>query len=562
MLPNAMNAPSARTEPVAAIEATYARIVALHGNPVFLHVVPKPEALARAREARGPLAGLTFAVKDNIDVAGVPTTAGCPAYAYTPKRTATAVQKLLDAGAVLVGKTNLDQFAAGLVGTRSPYGAVKNAFNPEYISGGSSSGSAVAVALGCCDFSLGTDTAGSGRVPAAFNNVVGLKPTRGLVSNAGVVPACKSLDCVSVFAPGSAGALRALEAMQGYDAGDPWSRRASPVGLPAGGLRVAVPRAPEFFGDREYERLYGEALARLGGTRVEIDFAPFAEVQRLLYDGPWVAERLAPLAGFLHQHADDVHPVTRRVLETGRRATAVEAFLGLHRLAELRRAADAVWASADVIAVPGAPTVYTRAEVEAEPLELNSRLGIYTNFVNLLDYAAITVPAGFRADGLPFGLTLIGPAFSDRALAAHAARFLGEPPIAMPAPSVRVAVVGAHLSGLPLNGQLTERGATRVREARTSARYRLFDLADGRPGLVRDGEGRPIAVELWDMPLGGFGAFVAQIPPPLGIGTLELDDGEAVKGFLCEAYAVAGRRDITSFGGWKNYLQSSKGVHP
>ena len=555
-----MSTQSARTEPVAAVARAYARIEALRGNPVFLHQVPKAEALARARAASGPLAGLTFAVKDNIDVAGLPTTAACPAYAYTPEKSATAVQKLLDAGAVLVGKTNLDQFAAGLVGTRSPYGAVKNAFHPEYISGGSSSGSAVAVALGLADFALGTDTAGSGRVPAAFNNLVGLKPTRGLVSNAGVVPACKSLDCVSVFASGCHGALRVLEAIQGYDAADPWSRRAAPVAFRGGALRVAVPRQPEFFGDREYARLFAEALDRLGGERVEVDFAPFAAAQALLYDGPWVAERLAPLADFVAAHGADIHPATRAVLESGRRASGVDAFRGLHRLAELKREADAVWEAADVLAVPGAPTIYRIAEVEADPLALNSRLGIYTNFVNLLDYAALTAPAGFRADGLPFGITLIGPAFSDRALAALGARFLGEPEIAAPSGAVRVAVVGAHLSGMALNGQLTGRGATRVREARTGAAYRLYDLADGRPGLLRDGHGACIAVEVWEMPAAGFGSFVAQIPPPLGIGTLALEDGEEVKGFLCESYAVAGRREITSFGGWRNYLQSTRGA--
>lgn len=550
---------TARTEPV---ERACARIEALGDNPVFIHRVPKAEALARARAATGPLAGLAFAVKDNIDVAGLPTTAACPAYAYTPKESATAVKKLLDAGAVLVGKTNLDQFAAGLVGTRSPYGAVRNAFNPAYISGGSSSGSAVAVALGLADFALGTDTAGSGRVPAAFNGLVGLKPTRGLVSNAGVVPACRSLDCVSVFARDCHGALRVLEAIEGYDAADPWSRRAAPMSFRRGKPRVAVPRQLEFFGDREYERLFAEALDKLGGERVEVDFAPFAAAQALLYDGPWVAERLAPLAQFLDRHGADVHPVTRQVLEAGRRYSALDAFRARHRLAELKREADAVWERADLLAVPGAPTIYTIAQVEADPVTLNARLGIYTNFVNLLDYAALTLPAGMRADGLPFGMTLIGPAFSDRALAAVGARFLGEPAIDVAPTSVRVAVVGAHLSGMALNGQLTGRGATRVREARTGADYRLYDLGDGRPGLVRDGHGACIDVEVWEMPLAGFGSFVAQIPPPLGIGTLALEDGEQVKGFVCEGHAIAGKKDITASGGWRNYLQSTKGASP
>ena len=490
----------------------------------------------------------------------MPTTAGCPSYAYQPSRSATAVQKLLDAGAVCAGKTNLDQFATGLSGMRSPYGDCRNAFNPDYISGGSSSGSALAVALGMADFALGTDTAGSGRVPAAFNNLVGLKPTRGLVSTSGVVPACRSLDCVSVFAKSCKQALSVLEAMQGYDAADPYSRNGSPVGFHQERLRIAVPAKLEFYGDTEYARLFEQALANLGGERFPVDFAPFLAAQQLLYDGPWLAERTAQMESFMQQHAGDMHPVVRDVIAGGSRYSAVDAFQAQYRLAALRRETQAVWDAADVLVVPGAPTIYTRAQMAADPVGLNARLGLYTNFVNLLDLAAITVPAGFRPDGLPFGITLIGPAFSDRALAALGARFLGEAPIAAPANSVRVAVVGAHLSGMPLNRQLTERRATLVRAARTNADYKLYDLADGRPGLVRasseHGHGACIDVEVWDLPVPGFGSFVAQIPPPLGIGTLELEDGERVKGFVCEAYAIAGKKDITSFGGWRRFVNA------
>ena len=563
---DAKTAPTAENErPDARIERAYAREAAAGDNPVWIHRVPKAEALRRARELPAPapglpLRGMPFAVKDNIDVAGMPTTAACPAYAYQPERSATAVQKLLDAGAICVGKTNLDQFATGLSGMRSPHGDCRNAFNADYISGGSSSGSALAVALGMAEFALGTDTAGSGRVPAAFNNLVGLKPTRGLVSTAGVVPACRTLDCVSILARTCAQALSVLEVMQGYDAADPYSRQGNSVCLENKTLKVAVPGKLEFYGDSEYARRFAQALERLGGERLPVDFAPFLAAQQLLYDGPWLAERTAQMQSFMEQHASDMHPVVREVIAGGRRYSAVDAFRAQYRLAELRRETEAVWDRADILVVPGAPTIYTRTEMTADPVALNARLGLYTNFVNLLDLAAITVPAGFRADGLPFGITLIGPAFSDRALAALAARFLGEPEIAVAGNAVRVAVVGAHLSGMAFNGQLTERRAKLVRAARTSPDYKLYDLADGRPGLVRaksgDGHGACIEVEVWEMSAAGFGSFVAQIPPPLGIGTLELEDGEKVKGFVCEAYAVAGKKDITAFGGWRRFVNA------
>lgn len=412
-----------------AIEEIYRRIETHAQNPIFIHVVPKGIALERAKELDGlprslPLWGRIFAVKDNIDVAGMPTTAACPDFAYTPNATATAVQKLLDGGAILIGKTNMDQFATGLTGTRSPYGVCRNAFDPEYISGGSSSGSAVAVSLGLASFSLGTDTAGSGRIPAAFNGLVGLKPTRGIVSTTGVVPACRSLDCVSVFAPSCAEALQVLEVIEGADPMDAYSRTGEPVAQAGEFFRFAVPSHPEFDGDSGYARLFAHAVMRLrelGGTPVEIDFGPLVETRQLLY-GPWVAERAAALG----EHLDRMLPVTRQIIESGKSFSAVDLFRAQHRLEELKRDTRALWNGADVIVVPSAPAIYRIAEIEADPIELNDRLGYYSNFVNLLDLAALSVPAGLRDDGVPFGITLIGPAFSDRALAGLGARFCGE----------------------------------------------------------------------------------------------------------------------------------------
>ena len=559
------------TKPVAAVETAYERIAALKGNPAFIHVVPKSEALARARELEKagpgelPLWGVPFAVKDNIDVAGLRTTAACPQFAYRAHRSAFAVRRLLDAGAILVGKTNLDQFATGLAGTRSPYGACHNVFDARYISGGSSAGSAVAVAGGACAFALGTDTAGSGRVPAAFNNLVGLKPTRGRISTSGVVPACRSLDCVSILAHNVADAVRVLDVAEGFDPSDPYSRRVREAQVDMAVPRIAVPRADqlEFYGDEGYAALFEEAITRLealGAAILEVDFTPFLEAQALLYEGPWVAERLLVVEKLMQTNPEALHPVTRRVIERGREYSAMDAFRAHYQLAALARRCGTLWEQADALVVPGAPTIYTIAQLEAEPVELNSRLGLYTNFVNLLDLAALTVPAGRRADGIPFGITLVGPAFADGGLAALGARFLGESDIPVSRAMVRIAVVGAHLSGMPLNGQLTERGARLLRPARTAAHYRLHKLSAQKPGLVRvpNGDGARVEVELWEMPAAGFGAFVAEVPPPLGIGTLELDDGEQVKGFLCEHYAVQGRADITAYGGWRKYLQSEK----
>jgi allophanate hydrolase len=559
-----------------AIAAVFDEIATEPLNPVWISLADRAATLARARDIDPtlPLAGVPFAVKDNIDVAGMPTTAGCPAYAYVPTRTAAVVQRLLDAGAVLIGKTNLDQFATGLVGVRSPYGACSSVFDDRYVSGGSSSGSAVAVATGLVAFALGTDTAGSGRVPAAFNNLVGLKPTRGLLSTSGVVPACRSLDCVSIFATDTTMAERVWRVAHGFDASDPFSRTAAPGDGAApwlgGSFRFGVPRDEQlaFFGDVESPGLYRAAIERfesIGGTRVTIDFAPFRDAAALLYSGPWVAERYAAIGEFVDLNPEAVHPVVEKIVRGAASKTAVDAYRGLYQLEALKRAAATQWASIDVMLLPTAGTIYTKEAVEADPIQLNTNLGYYTNFVNLMDLTAVAVPAGFRDDGLPFGVSLIGPAFSDAALLALASRYVRSSgsldPSSPDAPPgcINVAVVGAHLTGQPLNRQLTERGARLVQSCRTSPEYRFYALANTtppKPGLVREPgfEGPGIALEIWAVPEDQFGSFVAGVPPPLGIGSVQLDTGDWVKGFICEPAGIAGAADITEFGGWKNYL--------
>jgi allophanate hydrolase len=548
-----------------------------------------------------PLYGIPFAIKDNIDLGGVPTTAACPAFAYTPQRNATVVQRLIDAGAIPIGKTNLDQFATGLNGTRSPYGACRNAFNPEYISGGSSSGSAVALAKSLVCFSLGTDTAGSGRIPAAFNNLIGYKPTRGWLSTRGVVPACRSLDCVSIFALTAADAKRVLEVTAGYDAEDIYTRQGEGYGkdsgaqcLPEQGFRFGVPRNQQlqFFGNHESERLFSEAVAKLqalGGEAVEIDFGPFLEAARLLYEGPWVAERYAAIQQFFDLHGDQVIAPVREVIGGAKRYSAADAYNGFYRLRALKRQTDRIWAETDYLLTPTAGTLYTIEAMQQDPVRLNANLGYYTNFMNLLDYAAVAVPAGFQKDGLPFGITLVRPARQDRSLLHLAGRIqqayglpLGATGIclqkeaspeksfqassralqaAAPSGQIHVAVCGAHLSGLQLNGQLTSRNGRLLASTTTSPDYRLYALPGEppkRPGLIRvdrNERGAAIEVEVWELPVREFGSFVAGIPAPLGIGTITLANGEAVQGFLCERYAIAEAEDISRFGGWRGYLQ-------
>jgi allophanate hydrolase len=530
----------------------------------------------------GPLAGLRFAVKDNIDVAGWFTTAGCEAFAYRPGAHATVVQRLLDAGASLVGKTNLDQFACGLNGTRSPFGAVPNAFDPAYVSGGSSSGSAHVVATGQVDFALGTDTAGSGRVPAGLNNIVGLKPSRGLISAHGVVPAAQSVDCVSIFA-GSVGlAARVLQVAMQFDPLDPYSRTLTMATQPLPPrFRFGVPSRREFFGDAQAQAAFEDALRRLealGGVPVPVDYAPLAEAASLLYESALVAERYVAVRGFFDAHEAEVIEPVRSIIAQGRCYSAADLYEAQSRLRALAQRAEPMWQAIDVLVVPTAPTHYTIAQMQADPVALNRNLGMYTNFVNLLDYAALAVPSALRPDGLPFGITLVGPCASDWQLAELGQRYhlatglghgaTGSPlgaPAAIPglqAPAVvRVAVVGAHLSGMPLNTQLRERGAWLVREARTAPDYRLFALPGSvppKPGLLRiaPGAGHAIALEIWEMPLAHYGSFVALIPPPLGIGTLVLEDGSRVQGFLCEPQDLAQAPDVSAFGGWRAYIAS------
>lgn len=530
--------------------------------------------------AQMPLYGIPFAVKDNIDLAGLPTTAACPAFAYQPRRHATVVERLIDAGAIPIGKTNLDQFATGLNGTRSPYGACRNPFHPDYISGGSSSGSAVAVALGQVSFALGTDTAGSGRVPAAFNNLIGHKPTRGILSTHGVLPACRSLDCVCIFALTAEDAERVLAVAAGEDPEDAYSRALAPHGFDFGRaarFRFGVPRAAdlEFFGNTEAQRLFAEAVARLkrlGGEPVEIDLTPFLEAARLLYGGPWVAERYVAIRDFFEAQAESVFPPVREIIAGSRHYTAADAFEGFYRLRELQRVCQAVWQSVDVFVTPTAGTIYTIEAMQADPIQLNANLGRYTNFMNLLDLAATAVPAGFQGDGLPFGVTLVAPAHQDAPLLHLASRLhqaLGgrmgatehplppaDPQDLLPNGQLRLAVVGAHLSGLPLNHQLTDRGARLVAQTQTAPKYRLYALPDGRrPGLVRVEEGgAAIACEVWELTATRFGSFVDAIPAPLGIGKVELADGTVVNGFICEPIGVTGARDITEYGGWRAWL--------
>jgi len=545
-----------------------------------------------ATSETGPLAGLTFAAKDNIDAAGMPTTAGCPAFAYRPAEHATVVHRLLAAGAQLAGKTNLDQFACGLNGTRSPYGAVPNAFSPLHISGGSSSGSAYVVATGQVDFALGTDTAGSGRVPAGLNNIVGLKPSKGLISARGVVPAAQSVDCVSIFARTVGLAARVLRAAMGHDAADPFSRRLVLADTPfARRFCFGVPSQLEFFGDALSEAAFREAVARLrelGGTPVAVDYQPLAQAAALLYESALVAERYAAIRAFFDRHESEVVEPVRGIIAKGREFSAADLCEAQTRLRLLGQQAATMWDTIDVLLVPTAPTHYTVTQMQADPVALNRNLGAYTNFVNLLDYAAISVPSAMRPDGLPFGITLVGPCGSDWQLAELGQRYhdatglaqgaTGErlpppqeiaalcphpnpPPEGEGAKRVKVAVVGAHLSGMPLNGQLTERGATLVGAAETAPDYRFFALpgtVPPKPGLLRvaPGTGARIALEIWDMPIEHYGSFVALIAAPLGIGTLELADGSNAQGFLCEAQATAGARDISHLGGWRAYIAS------
>ncbi len=581
-------------KPSQVVEAIHAQI-ANDDDHVWIHKLPLESLLryAQAIETKEmallPLYGVPFAIKDNIDLADVPTTAGCAEFSYIPKKNATVVQKLIGAGAIPIGKTNLDQFATGLNGTRSPYGACRNAFNPEYISGGSSSGSAVSVAKGWVCFSLGTDTAGSGRVPAAFNNIVGYKPTPGWLSMRGVIPACRSLDCLSVFAFNAADAERVLAVSAGYDAEDIYSCESKEYVLDfnaAPHFTVGVPRNQQlkFFGNSESERLFRESIARLrdlGGEIIEIDFNPFLETARLLYEGPWVSERFAAIQEFFKQNSEKVISPVRKIIASAEKFSAADAYNGLYRLRALKRQTDRVWENIDCLLTPTAGTIYTIQSMLKDPINLNTNLGYYTNFMNLLGYAAVAVPAGFQNNGLPFGVTLAAPAHQDQPLLHLANRIqqvyalplgatgaIDTAPLKNKASSetvqsdrVRLAVCGAHMSGLPLNEQLTARKGKLLACTKTSSDYQLFALQEDpprRPGMVRvkeNEQGFTIDVEVWELSILELGSFVAGIPKPLGIGTITLASGETILGFLCEHYAIAQATDISQFGGWREYLK-------
>ena len=536
-----------------------------------------------------PLYGIPFAIKDNIDLHGIPTTAACPAYTYTPSKSAFVVQQLINAGAIPIGKTNMDQFATGLVGTRSPepWGPCKNAFNKDYISGGSSSGSAVAVALGLVSFSLGTDTAGSGRVPAAFNNLVGVKPTRGLLSTSGVVPACRSLDCVSIFALTTDDANTVLNVAAAYDCNDDYARPNTfdnnhrHYGIAADPLVIGIPQPNQlnFFGNASAQQLFSDSIQHLtsmGVTIREIDFAPFLDAARLLYEGPWVAERYVAIENVIREHPDELLPEIRTIIGSAENKTAIDYFKSEYQLQHYRKLANNILADLDCLVTPTAGTIYTIEQVQADPIKLNSNLGYYTNFMNLLDCASIAAPAGFLDKGIPFGITFVGPAMSDRKLLSIANRWqqqlglnlgaIDEPlPISQKIQTtfrnmIPVVVCGAHLQGLPLNWQLTERGATLLQQTQTAKKYRMYALPGGppyRPGLMRDEDnGTAIEVEIWTVPKEEFGSFVANIPAPLGIGKVEIVDGRWLPGFICEAYAACNAEDISQLGSWKNYLST------
>ena len=570
------------------IDEVFRRMDAVADPGIFLSICERA-AIEKVIEGLGPLDlnkkplwGIPFCVKDNIDVAGMQTTAACPAYTYKAAEDAFCVQLLKEAGAVLIGKTNLDQFATGLVGVRTPFPVPKNAVDPTLVPGGSSSGSAVAVAHGMVAFSLGTDTAGSGRVPAALNNIVGLKPSLGALSATGVVPACKTLDTISVFALNVDDAYRVASVAARYDDADPFSRDISfPSLISKANLKVGVP-SPDtrrFFNDQNQSKAFEDALELLregGAEIVDIDFKPFYEVAELLYSGTWVAERYTVVADLLKRDPDAVHATTRNVIEGANKFSAADAFLDQYKLAAYRRRLDPVIASVDLLCVPTIPTIVRMDEIERDPIEPNSRLGTYTNFVNLLDLCGIAVPVRKRADNLPGSITILAPSGGDAAAAAlgrdlqvRSGVTIGatgwpvpnaEPAQALASPDeIEIAVVGAHMSGLPLNNELTRLGGRFLRATRTAANYKLFALAGGpplRPGLVRHCDGKSIELETWARPRASLSDFVTGIPHPLGIGTITLETSEQVKGFICEPIATHGATEVTHHGGWRKYLSS------
>ncbi|SOC84857.1 allophanate hydrolase [Ensifer adhaerens] len=588
-LPSLRKAYEAGLKPEAVIAEVYRRIRVANDPGIFIHLPNETEAVSKvaalgAYDPAKPLWGIPFAVKDNIDVAGMPTTCACPGFAYDATADAFVVAKLKEAGAIVIGKTNLDQFATGLVGVRTPYPAPKNALDPEIVPGGSSGGSGVVVALGIVSFSLGTDTAGSGRVPAALNNIVGLKPSLGSLSATGVVPACRTLDTISIFALSVDDAFAAYSAASGYDEADAYSKRFAPMRrtAPTKGLKIGIPNEKTriFFGDDAQAASFAascEALKTLGHEIVELDFTPLYQVAAMLYEGAWVAERYAATESIMKERPEIMHPVTRKIISGAEKLSAADAFKGIYRLADLKRKAEPMLETVDCLCVPTIPCFFTVKDLEADPIGPNSKFGTYTNFVNLLDMAGIAVPVATRQDGRPGSVTLLGKSGSDGTLAGIA-RLLHEgagvtlgatgwplpaEEAAMPAPApgadeMAIALVGAHMTGLPLNHEIAGRGGRFLFAGRTAPQYRLYALAGGppkRPGLVRSDDGSSIALEVWAIPLARFGEFMQGIPSPLGIGTIQLDGGSTVKGFICEAAGIAGAEDITDLGGWRAYLE-------
>jgi allophanate hydrolase len=582
-----LEAYAAGARPADVIDEIFTRLDAVNDPGIFIHLRDRQTLRAEANSLGAydpdmPLWGIPFAAKDNIDVAGIETTAGCPAYAYTPDADAFVIANLRAAGALMIGKTNLDQFATGLVGVRTPYGAPLNAVDPEVVPGGSSGGSGVIVGHGIVTFSLGTDTAGSGRVPAALNNIVGLKPTLGALSASGVVPACRSIETVSIFALTVDDAYAAFAVARGFDAGDAYSKPLVHEALttPSKSLRVGVPDAStiEFFGDTVQQTAFDRdvELLKASGAEIEhISFEPLYAIARMLYEGAWVAERYTVIEDLLKSDADAIQPVTRQIISHAESMSAADAFRGMYRLAELKRAAEPMLAELDLLCVPTIPTIYSVADLEADPVTPNSNNGTYTNFVNLLDMCGIAVPTAPRSDGRPGSVTLLARAGQDALVAAVARGFevdcvrtMGatvhalQTPAALPeavSDQIELAVCGAHMMGLPLNWQLTDLGATFVRKAMTTAEYKFYALAGGppaRPGLVRSNapDAGPVAVEVWSLPKAAFGAFMAGIPAPLGIGTVTLSDDASVKGFICESSGTKEATDITELGDWRVFL--------